>query len=360
MKRVCSIFHIAAALLLAAGGVRGQPDPFAAQLPVVAPEKILRFGVDDDNLVIETDVDVAAGEQVFRLQGLSGEAVMQAYARTRQRQPGASISFTFSHATAPQPDGARTVTSMQLRTGYVGMTRSATTAQERSSVTFSQSRYRRRGEGDTQVSLQIRSIRRADDEVLVNSYLSASNLSELMREHPLECAQYLAPIFRDFRQEAAVFGVSAEVAGQVFADALPHADNVAQQVDAAVQRLDNANFRTREAAAQQLKQMGTGAVRLLHERPKYYFTPEQNARLDSFLSAFDTLSAERIAQMRSDQDFLMRCVIYSDDPAVRQAARDELSRQMGKPLAMDISADRAGRAAAVAKLRNDESPKTAQ
>lgn len=337
--------------------------PASAQAPgradqslVVPADQLLRFGVDNDNLVVETEVDVSAGEQSYRIEGLTGEATLKAYARTRQRQLGASVSILFNHATAAKADGSQTLTSVQIRSGYVGISRTVINGPERHWLTFSQSRYRRGGEGDTQVSLQIRGTREGD--VLVNRYVSAPTWTQLLHDHPLECAQYLAPIFRDLKQEGSVFGVSPEVAAQVFADAISPPGEQAQKVVALVGNLADSDYRKRSAALADLQQMGATAARSLQDQPKYNFSPEQNARLDYFLSAFETLSSDRISELRHDQDFLMRCIIYCEDSAVRQSARDELAKLIGKPVAMDPQGDRAARAGAIAKLREEMSPKT--
>jgi hypothetical protein len=124
-----------------------------------------------------------------------------------------------------------------------------------------------------------------------------------------------------------------------------------QKVTDLVSDLNNADFRRRESALNDLIALGGPAARLLLERPRHDLTPEQNTRLESFLAAYQTLTPERVAELRQDADFLIRSFIYSEDPKIRSAAQADLLGKSPEAAHLDPAATREARARAAGKLR---------
>jgi hypothetical protein len=164
--------------------------------------------------------------------------------------------------------------------------------------------------------------------------------------------QYLRPILRDFKQEAALFGVKPQVAWQVLgSDSAPDAA-LAQRVNKIVKQLDADSFRDRQAALAELKQIGQPAATILSRMDRARLSPQQSSAIESFLVEFAPLASDEMRGLSDDKGFLLD-VLYNDDPALRRLALEHLSRLAGRTIALDPKLDASARADAIAKLRQE-------
>lgn len=182
--------------------------------------------------------------------------------------------------------------------------------------------------------------------------LRAEDFVRLCRTHWREVDEYLRPILRDYQQEAKVFAVPAEMAWQVLeADALPD-PQVAARVEKIVSELDSEDFRQREKAVLELRELRHSAVAALRQLDRSRFSPQQNSGIDSLLAELAPLSPSQVKQLAGSVSFLLD-VLYNDDPVLRGLALDRLSRLTGRRVELDGNLDPAARADAIAKLRDD-------
>jgi hypothetical protein len=187
--------------------------------------------------------------------------------------------------------------------------------------------------------------------------LSAGSFEELLRKYPGPTAKYLAPVFRDFGQDAAVFAVDPRVAWQLFPDAVDPDEAMASRVLALLDRLNVDDFRQREAAAVELAELGGPAMLVLGELDRATLTGEQNARIDTLLAGYRRLDAAEAAALLEDPEFLLRCFTYCEDRPARAAAARALGQVLARDdLPLDPASELPARTRA-ADLVRDELPK---
>src|SRR5204863_630718 len=121
---------------------------------------------------------------------------------------------------------------------------------------------------------------------------------------------------------------------------MPRDRSLLPRVEALVARLDAGDYRVREAALARLREMGGPAALVLSDLPRQKFSAEQNRSIESMLTDYRPLSDDAAAARLGDTEFLMSCLAYSDDPAVRAAAAGRLAELTGKELPSPPPADR--------------------
>jgi len=198
------------------------------------------------------------------------------------------------------------------------------------------------------ITLRVQSL--DDFKPQLNVVISAGTLDALRREHPAEFEEYLRPMFREFHQEAAVFAVEDRIAWQVLADAARPPADLPGKVMAVVERLDANDFAQRDQAQKDLESMGEPAALYLRTVDRGKFTPEQSARIATFLREHFPLTDEQTKTMGSDVKFLLDC-LASDDRALRAAALDRLDRVLGKTIEYKLDQPPAERTQAIERLR---------
>jgi hypothetical protein len=185
--------------------------------------------------------------------------------------------------------------------------------------------------------------------------LSAPDLTQLRKKHAREVDQYLRPIFRDFKQEAALFGVKPQIAWQVLASNSAADPVMTQRINDIIKRLDADSFRDRQAALAELKQIGQPAAMNLSKMDRGKLSVQQNAAIESFLVEFAPLASEEMPALIDDKGFLLD-VLYNDDPTLRKLALERLSKLTGRHIELDANLDTAARSDAIAKLRKELFP----
>lgn len=147
---------------------------------------------------------------------------------------------------------------------------------------------------------------------------------QLMRDHPRDAARHLAPLFRAFGQEAAIIGADLRLAWQVLADLIPPDESLRPQVENLIAELGSDDFRRRQMAFVALRELDGPAALLLMRHPPVVLSPEQRAKIDAFLAEYRPLDPDEAARHRLDPQFLLTCIAYSPEPAVRLAAASQL------------------------------------
>jgi hypothetical protein len=180
------------------------------------------------------------------------------------------------------------------------------------------------------MTLQVRTIREAVPVEDVR--VSAGSFAELLRKFPGPAARHLAPFFRQFGQETAIFRIEPEIAWQLFPDAVEPDERSTSKALELVDRLNAADFRERELAAAELEVMGGPALTALAEIDRASLSAEQNTRIDAILNRYRRLSEEEIAEMLNDPEFLLRCFTYSDLQPIRAAAAAALVQRLGETI----------------------------
>jgi hypothetical protein len=201
------------------------------------------------------------------------------------------------------------------------------------------------GANDERVALRIRRVDTSTNETTQDRQLKADSMIDLMRHAPRETAEHLGPIFRTFGQEGTVIAADLQLAWQVLADVVPADPSLAPQVRTLVADLDADDFHRREAAYDGLQRLGGPAALVLLRRDAGLgrLSAEQRAKVAAFLADYRPLTDAEALERRTDPDFLLSCVAYSADPAIRNAAAVALA-----PF------DAARRAAAVAQIDDAE------
>jgi hypothetical protein len=205
------------------------------------------------------------------------------------------------------------------------------------------------------VTLRVQRI--GGDSPMMSLALSAPTLPALRREHPREFEEYLRPLFRQFHQDQAIFGVGEQVAWQVMADVWQPPPDLASQVAPLVAQLDAGEYSERERAQAALRGMGEPAALFLLSADRRNWSAEQKARTDKLLAEFFPLTAQQAKALGVDVNFLLDC-LDSDDADLRVATLKHLDRALGRDVQLNLQAPSAERLASIAQLRKQLSATT--
>jgi hypothetical protein len=187
----------------------------------------------------------------------------------------------------------------------------------------------------------------------------ANDFVQLRRQNQPVVDEYLRPIFRDYDQEAAVFGIPSNVAWQVLGAASTAGgdEQTMTRLKEILTRLDADDFRQRQQAAAELKAMGKAASLALEKMDRSKLTLQQNSAVDAFLADAAPLETQDSSGLANDKSFLLD-VLFADDAELRKLALKRLSEISGKPVSLDPNLSPAARADAIVKLRAQLIPAT--
>jgi hypothetical protein len=329
--------------------------------PQYAIEQVVEFYVEEEGLAVRTGLRPTNGVMPLEVSDLRGTTRVDVTLRSRRDRPGGSLFFKLMHTSAEDGNdgaagGASTDTNLFVRPGYFQLNRVTRSADELWTASLTQSGDFGNSavplaDRDDRVSLRVRRIRVSTGALAEDIQRSAPSFVELLRRYPHETAEHLGPVFRDFKQEATVFGADARVAWQVLSDRLPRDPKLVPIVEALVAQLDASDYRERESAARKLREMGGPGALVLSDLPRGRYSAEQNSRIDTVLADYRPL-ADGVAEERlSDLEFLLSCLAYSDEGLIRAGAAKRLAELTGKPLAASGWADRESRLRLVRQLR---------
>jgi hypothetical protein len=205
------------------------------------------------------------------------------------------------------------------------------------------------------VTLRVQKIGGADP--IISLALSAPTLPALRREHPREFEEYLRPLFRQFHQDQAVFGVEQQVAWQAMADVWPPPPDLPSRLAPLIAQLDAGEYAQRERAQAALREIGEPAALFLASADRRDWSAEQKARTDKLLAEFFPLTAQQARALGMDVNFLLDC-LDSDDADLRVATLKHLDRALGRDVQLNLDQPPAERLSAIAQLRKQLSATT--
>jgi hypothetical protein len=209
------------------------------------------------------------------------------------------------------------------------------------------------GSDSPPVTLRVQVIQGTQPQL--NLVMSAATLPDLRREHPYEFEKYLRPLFRQFRQDEAIFAVEDRIAWQVMSDDWRPPPDLAARLNSLVAQLNSNEFSQRQAAQESLRRIGEPAALMLRSADRRDWTAEQNSRVNKFLGEFFPLSDDQAKMLGRDVNFLLDC-LTSDDPALRAATLVHLDRLLGRKIECNLDQSPADRLAAVGALRRQLIP----
>lgn len=198
------------------------------------------------------------------------------------------------------------------------------------------------------LTLRVQKIR--GTQSVLNEAISAPTLPALRREHPREFEEYLRPLFREFHQDQAVFGVEGQVAWQVMADVWQSPPDLSERIAPLIAQLDAVEYSERARAQAALRKMGEPAALYLASADRRSWSAEQRARTDKLLAEFFPLSMQQAKTLGMDVNFLLDC-LDSDDADLRAATLKHLNRALGREVQLNLDKPPAERFAAIAQLR---------
>jgi hypothetical protein len=298
-------------------------------------DELFRLRLEGDDLVLTTRLPPTPSYSSMRAE-LEGFPFPVVVARMRLGRGGAS-QFEFILDDYADPD----VFARLHVLSKPGMLRLDKTEQH-----FDGTRRVRLIQGERQVHLSVFERDRSRNVTLL-----AEDFASLRRQYPREVDEFIRPLLRAIRQEAA-FAPDPATAWQVLSDRWPLDPSVAGRVAAELAPLDADDFRTREAAVARLEAIGRDAALAVRRLDHAGLSAEQSARLDGVAARFEPVSKAKAAELRHDVTFLLDC-LYGDEPLARRLALARLAELVGRPLELDVDAPVDVRIADVDRLRGE-------
>jgi hypothetical protein len=194
------------------------------------------------------------------------------------------------------------------------------------------------------------SIARKDhwNEPLVTIY--GDSLRELYAEHGLEVDRYLGPALRKLSQTNLLGPGAADVYG-AFSSIMP-AEQALDQLRQALALLDAVDVDQRQQGSAALARLGSAGVLAAMRLDAPWLSPEQRARLASFVDSHRQRRVVSPEQALGDVRFLVECLEH-EDPAVRAEAKRAVEQALQRQLSFDPAAEFEDRFAAVQALRKE-------
>ena len=308
---------------------------------------VLQFRRENDILLVRTTLSPT--NQMYRIEvpDMPGAATLHILPSRLTTTVPAPVGFHFIHRDLERPGTILVQTTVFALPSNLQVTQDIQYLEEQRTVQYVQS-------GDPgaaePVKLIVQHVNTVTKAITLDLTMTGTSLTDLRRRYPRATVQYLLPMFRDLHAEAVVFAADAKAAWQVLSEAWKPNPAVAAIVANILPRLDADEFRAREQATQELDRLGQSAALYLMHADRSAWTPEQLARIDSFLAGFRPLPNDEAKRLASDPDFLLDCLTCAD-AAIRVEAHNRLEATLKKTLPFDLNASDARRFAAVSTLR---------
>ena len=327
--------------------LKQEAEKEAQQLKAIKADRIedvLQFTIQDNDLALRTALAPTDGYVRLHAEGISG------FAKVLVTATASGNAFNLIHQDFSPADAMVIFTTVFSVPHNLHVSRDEERADERRNIQLIQSdQYT--AEGDGKIKLYINVSKKMSGEVTADLKLSAANILELRRKHPVEVAKYVEPIFRDLRQEAILGAVDPRLAWQVFGSLFAAPRELETKVQSLVKQLDAESFQDREAASASLAKLGAPAAIVLSRLLRSGMTEEQQTRIDALVAPYKPLPDEEAARLRADKFFLLD-TLYCDEPQIRTWAHKELNAVLKSPVAFDVNAPLEKRKAAISRIRD--------
>lgn len=318
-----------------------------AAMPALGPtvlRDVVQFRIEQGRLVVVTNLpgtDGAVRLTIPDLTGLCSATVLAEQKKAGASQPYTPRAFTFVRYDFDQP-GETSAITVQTTPQSLQLANDIETALGTINISLIQENP---GEvGDEQpVRLRV-----TGDNL--NIQRSALTFTALRWAYPADFEQYIVPIFHTLHADAQIIGLDGKLALQVFAqDARPDPAITARLQPILIQ-LDADDLQQRNAATVQLESLGQPAFIALTHVDRSKLSPEQNSRIDAFVSAYHPVSDDEANRLRGDLNFLVDC-LYSEDVFINNAALHQLQQRASTPIQFDQSLRGPAREQALLQLR---------
>jgi len=343
-------------------GVQDYPS-----LGTMSLANVVQFRIENNNLSLYTKVQPTRGTSRVDVTDLPGICTLDIHAFAQAKPPVDKLytpfALTFMRHQFDDPGFSESLTTVLLSPMSLQIDLDQESLTETRSVSIVESPIQMNRGDEPAVILRVRIMPKTTGDMQpVIITRSAADFVSLRRQFPADTARYLEPIFRSLHADAVVFDADPRVAWQVFeAEATPDPAMV-QRVRTILSQMDADDFRTRQAAAAQLKQLGQSGAIVLEHMNRSAFSAEQSSGVEAFLSSYHPVSDEQAARLKGDVNFLMDCLLDENDPFIVNQALGRLRELTGQKVAFDQSLRGAARQTAVYDLRQTltASPATTQ
>lgn len=172
--------------------------------------------------------------------------------------------------------------------------------------------------------------------IRVNNILTVrkASLQELRAAHPIEFRQHILPLLAKVSDLKWLQPGAADVYsafGTIAAD-----QKIIQRIEGLLPELDADAFPIRDAASQQLAELGPAGVLAALRMDLSKLTGEQSGRLREFVASHRRRTLMQPQDAARDPEFLVDCLEH-DDPQVRGAAHRALEALTGQKLTFNAS-----------------------
>jgi hypothetical protein len=183
---------------------------------------------------------------------------------------------------------------------------------------------------------------------------AAESLWHLALIHPQECHRCLFPLLESLSPDWGLAGQTADLqAALVLATAEADAASDERSWTKLVEDLGSDHFSRRQAADAGLRQGGQAAAAFLRRLDARTLDAEQRLRVQRICQSYSdgsTDTPQRAAAWLIGDRSVWLAMLCSERMAVRQAAADQLSRLVGRPVAFDPRGDDKTRELQIAEL----------
>ncbi|CAN5533529.1 hypothetical protein BH09PLA1_BH09PLA1_18510 [soil metagenome] len=259
------------------------------------------------------------------------------------------FSYIQNDLTGPAP--FQSITTVSLAAGKLTIARDTQHGTVTESVQLLQDPVSPSGDPDSPtISLYLS---RQDDSGTSQSYSvkrTASSFDDLCIRYPDDVNEHLRPVFRDFKQEAAVLAPDPAVAWQVLASDYTIDPVTLERVNALVTRLDADSYEDRQTALAGLREIGQPAANILMRAERAAMSPEKQSGVDTLLAPYVRLTVDEVKSLRDNPTFLLDALTI-DDLELRKLAWQRLQPMLKSDVRFDPGDDDAHRNAAIDKLR---------
>lgn len=189
--------------------------------------------------------------------------------------------------------------------------------------------------------------------------LTAPSFLMLRLNHIPEIDLYLRPVLRDLQQERNLLAVPEAIAWVALDFAAMPDPALLAKVTPLVAQLDSPNFQIRRAAAEALFKMGGQILVTLTSMDRARLSPQQRSEIAAVIEDLSPLAHDDLRKLSENRSFLFD-VLYTEDPRLRRAAAERISKLSNQVIDLPSFANRREQDLWIARLRDQLLPPSTQ